>query len=86
MEGNALVVAGNNIQINGLGKLTGIYHILQSTHSVERGSGYATSIEAKRVGKVGSENNIPAKRAVAAKPKPEKHGHLLFVPDPQPTS
>jgi phage protein D len=48
--GNPKLVAGINFTLSGMGKFGGIYHIVKSRHSIERGSGYQTDIEAKRVG------------------------------------
>lgn len=66
-EGNPLLIAGNNVEMRGLGKLSGIFHITQSTHSIDRTGGYSTSFEAKRVGKIGDALHIPKKKAVARK-------------------
>lgn len=49
MPGNLLFVSGNNFQLNGAGKLSGIFHILESTHLINRGGGYVTSGNIKRV-------------------------------------
>lgn len=47
--GEPLFVAGNNFMLTGMGKLSGKWHISKSSHSISRGSGYITSIEAKRI-------------------------------------
>lgn len=49
LPGNLLFLAGNNYQQNGLGQLSGIYHILESTHTINRSGGYITSGNIKRV-------------------------------------
>jgi phage protein D len=49
MPGNLLFVSGNNFQLNGAGKMSGIYHILESTHVISRSGAYQTSGEIKRV-------------------------------------
>lgn len=49
--GNPLLVAGNNFTLNNMGGVSGIYHITQSVHSIDRG-GYTTEITFKRVGYV----------------------------------
>jgi phage protein D len=48
MPGNTLVIAGNNIELTGMGTLSGIKHIISSTHTIDR-SGYTTSAEVKRL-------------------------------------
>ncbi len=50
IEGNEIFVAGVNFQFTGIGKLSGKYHVCRSTHSIDRDSGYKTSLEIKRVG------------------------------------
>jgi len=47
--GEPLFVAGNNFMLTGLGKLSGRWHISKSSHSISRGGGYITSLEAKRL-------------------------------------
>lgn len=56
--GNPYVLAGNNIEIIGIGKLSGIYHILSSTHSIS-GDKYMTSAEVKKVGEVPAAKQKP---------------------------
>lgn len=48
--GNPLYVAGNNIEITGMGALSGKFHIEQSTHKIDRSGGYTCDLELKRVG------------------------------------
>lgn len=48
--GNPQLVAGINIEITGLGALSGKYHVMKSTHPVSRSGGYDTTLEIKRVG------------------------------------
>jgi uncharacterized protein len=47
--GEPLFVAGNNFMLTGMGKLSGKWHISKSSHSISRGGGYITSLEAKRI-------------------------------------
>lgn len=49
VPGNPLLVAGNNINVNGLGNLSGKYHIETSHHTITRGGGYVTTINLKKV-------------------------------------
>lgn len=60
LEGNPLLVAGNNFILQDMGVLSGKYHIIKSTHTGNREGGYTTSLEIKRVGYV---------QLVRAKPK-----------------
>ncbi|KQC02102.1 phage late control D family protein [Pedobacter sp. Hv1] len=46
--GNVLLVSGNNIDLTGFGALSGIWHILTSTHNLSA-SGFTTSVEIKRI-------------------------------------
>lgn len=48
--GSPLVLAGNNIEITGLGQISGRFHIEESTHTITKGEGYTTSAKIKRVG------------------------------------
>jgi uncharacterized protein len=47
--GNALLVAGNNVQLSGWGALDGTYLIETAQHHLGRARGYSTSIAARRV-------------------------------------
>lgn len=49
MPGNILAVSGNNIELTGFGNLSGIFHILSSTHSIDKSGGYLCSMEMKRI-------------------------------------
>lgn len=51
VSGNPLLVAGNNVNINGLGVVSGKYHIEKSSHKVTRSGGYTTDIQLKKVAK-----------------------------------
>lgn len=46
--GNVLLISGNNIDLTGFGALSGIWHILTSTHNLSS-SGYSTGVEIKRI-------------------------------------
>ena len=49
LEFNPLACAGNNFQLNGIGKLSGKYHIKASTHKIDKSGGATTSCEIKRL-------------------------------------
>jgi uncharacterized protein len=47
--GNTALVAGNNVQLSGWGRLDGTYMVETAAHRVARARGYTTSIAARRV-------------------------------------
>jgi hypothetical protein len=49
LEGTTRLVAGNNLTLAGFGIFGGTYHIEGSKHRLERGSGYVTEIEVRRI-------------------------------------
>ena len=60
IPGNEMAVAGINFQLSGLYKLSGIYHIVESTHKVNRAGGYETDLQVNKVNTI-TTNNAPAK-------------------------
>lgn len=52
VPGNTLLVAGQNIEITGIGVLSGKYHVTGSHHQIDRSGAYTTEAELKRVGAV----------------------------------
>lgn len=50
--GNVLLIAGQNIELTGLGVLSGKYHITGSRHTIDKSMAYGTEAELKRVGTV----------------------------------
>jgi len=66
--GNVRLVAGNNFQLNGIGRNSGIYHITESTHSISVDSGYITSVSVKRLKTVDKSHHI-TKKTVRKKPQ-----------------
>lgn len=50
--GNPILVAGNNIELTGMGTLSGKFHIVESSHSFDGSGGYTTGLSVKRVGYV----------------------------------
>jgi phage protein D len=61
VPGTTLLLAGNNIELTGMGPLSGKYHIKESRHTLDRGSGYVTDIAVKRVGFVDKEKEKSTK-------------------------
>ena len=49
LPGNPRLVAGNLVELSGIGQLAGIYLIESARHRLERGGGYTTEIDVKRV-------------------------------------
>lgn len=56
MPGNLLFVSGNNFQLNGAGIFSGIFHILESVHTLNRAGAYQTAGNMKRVKRIDSSN------------------------------
>lgn len=49
VPGNTKLVAGVNVELTGVGEFSGKWHITQSTHSVDAGSGYTTDITVRKI-------------------------------------
>lgn len=49
IPGNPLILAGVNFDLTGLGRLSGVYHVKSSTHSMTPSGGYTTEAEIKKV-------------------------------------
>lgn len=47
--GDPYFVAGNNFTLTGMGRLSGVWNILKSTHKIDRSGGYTTDIDAKLI-------------------------------------
>lgn len=65
LEGNPLLVAGNNFTLTGMGKLSGKWHVSESKHAIDR-SGYKTELQLKRVGNAKESQQGSTKRGKAA--------------------
>lgn len=63
LEGQPLLVAGNNFELTGLGQLSGKYHIVRSRHKITRSAGYSTDLDIKRVGYIEVKKQAPKKPA-----------------------
>lgn len=61
LPGNVLLVSGNNTELTGFGKFSGKFHITESKHSLEKGGGYTTEIEAKKVDSIDKAKYKPKK-------------------------
>jgi phage protein D len=48
-EGTSLLMAGLNVTVSGFGNFDGNYHIESSRHRLERGSGYTTEVEVRKL-------------------------------------
>ncbi len=57
LPGNTLYVAGNNIELQELGYLSGKYHITQSSHNISKDGGYACTLEIKRLALIAAEKH-----------------------------
>lgn len=47
--GNTKLVAGVNVDLTGIGKFSGKWHITSSSHAVEPSGGYTTSVEVRKI-------------------------------------
>lgn len=59
VEGNPLLVSGNNIDLTGLGAMSGIFHIEKSTHRIDPAGGYVTTLDVKRIGQIDRARWVP---------------------------
>lgn len=57
--GNPILVAGINFELTGMGSLSGIQHALETKHTIDRGGGYVTACEVKRVKKIATSKHKP---------------------------
>lgn len=63
-----LAMAGNNFQLNGIGKLSGKYHIESSSHKLDKSGGRTVECEIKRLQLPASNTQVTAKK-VKQQPK-----------------
>lgn len=50
VPGNPMLCAGINMQLTGMGEMSGKWHVKKSAHKIDKGSGYTTDAEMKRIG------------------------------------
>lgn len=55
-NGDMKIQAGNNIRLEKMGELSGIYHVVSSTHTIDKDNGYKTSADIKRVAVIAKES------------------------------
>jgi phage protein D len=67
MVGNPLILSGNNFELHECGKLSGVYHIYGSVHTLNVKSGYISEADVKRVGYI---DIVKTKRKKPKKIKP----------------
>lgn len=79
-EGNPLAVAGNNFELTGFGLISGVYHIVESTHTIDRSSGYSTELAIKRVGFVDDAKKVSTKRTAELRAAQQQPGSVSVVP------
>ena len=78
VQGNPLLVAGNNITIEDMGVLSAKYFIEKSIHTISKGGGYITELEIKGIIPVKkSVNKIPSVLATTP-PDTNIHRELLY--------
>jgi phage protein D len=49
MPGNIKLVAGVNIELTGIGKFSGKWHVISSSHTVDPSGGYTTSVDIRKI-------------------------------------
>lgn len=49
LEGNTLLVSGNNFELTSMGQFSGTYHIEESSHNIDKQAGYSMTLGIKRV-------------------------------------
>lgn len=50
ISGNTAILAGINIELVKMGRLSGVYHVTGSNHSISPSAGYITTAEIKKIG------------------------------------
>lgn len=80
MEGNPLIIAGNNFELTGFGKVSGLYHITESRHTISRSKGYSTEAAIKRVGFVEDNKQASTKRNKAKQDAKRNPGSVSVRP------
>lgn len=66
VEGNPLLLAGSNFELSDMGKLSGKWHITESTHTITKDGGYTTDLEVKRIARFSSDGAATKAAANAA--------------------
>lgn len=73
LYGEPRAMAGVNIELTGLGKNSGRWHIAKSTHRIDRSGGYLTELEAFRLkDEPKAEKRRPKRRKIKRKPASPK--------------
>lgn len=67
LVGNPYACAGNNFEQNGLGLFSGVYHIMKSSHTVDRSNGWTVDVDIKKVGFVLKEKQKSNKKKAPTK-------------------
>lgn len=75
VPGDPLLVAGNNLDLEDMGILSGRYHILESIHAETRSGGYVTTMQVKQVGYI-----EPTKISKPRKKRKSRYDALVFHP------
>lgn len=75
LPGNVLYVAGNSLELTGLGRLSGKYHITQSDHSLTKSGGYTCNLEIKRTALIAAEKQKSKPQATAVSTYPAEQNN-----------
>lgn len=78
LEGNPLLLAGNNFELSEMGKLSGKWHIEESTHTITKSGGYTTDIEIKRIARF-SGDSAPVKSAGSSSKRGDTTGEENYL-------
>lgn len=60
--GNLLLIVGNQVELTGYGRFSGIYYIVESDHKLDRGGSYKTNFKANKTGKIPGNKHQPKKK------------------------
>lgn len=69
LEGNPILVAGNNILVTGFGTISGKYYIRKSSHRIDKSGGYTGTIDIKRTQETQPVNQTPKQTEKKKTPK-----------------
>lgn len=65
VQGAPQLVAGSNVELTGMGNLSGVYHIETSTHRIDRSGGYSTELSVRLLGTKSKHKEKQQKRSEA---------------------
>jgi hypothetical protein len=54
-------MTGNQVELTGFGRFSGIYYVIESEHALDRAGGYVTTFTANKTGRIDSKKHKPKK-------------------------